>query len=180
MAEFPFMPMYWDAYLGDTKHLTCLEHGAYLQILAVMWRSGGVLPDDEEFLISITGLRHSQWRRMRHRIMAFMRPVTGGRFTQSKLAYQLDVVRTKSNKASHNAKARWLKTKGLPDALAVRTLSERNAYQTHIESYLPVQSTTQAEKQEEGSAERTEPAAASATIIVSPALAARFTNRKTG
>lgn len=170
MAELPIMPMYWDAYLGDTKHLSTIEHGAYLLLLGAMWRGGGSLPEDDEFLMRVTGLRRSQWHRMKPTIMAFMHRIAGGRFTQDKLLQTFDVVRTKRKKAVHAANAMWLKKKGLPEAFALRTLSERNAIQSQI-STTPflVQSPTPA-KEQEGSAEKAE-AAASPEPLLAPSSA---------
>ncbi len=183
MAEFPFMPMYWDAYFGDTKHLTCLEHGAYLQLLGAMWSSGGVLMDDDKFLARLIGLRPNQWNRMRQTIMAFMHPVLGGRFTQRKLAYQLNIVRTKRNSAAHNAQARWLKTKALPDAFAMRPLSERYAYQTNKDSLSSDVESCTDQKQggspmKEASKDENKDENKDEEIIVSAALAAKYAGKR--
>lgn len=34
MAEFPALPLWTDAYIGDTAHLTNEEHGVYLRLRA--------------------------------------------------------------------------------------------------------------------------------------------------
>ena len=39
MADFPALPFFTDAYLGDTQHLTLEEHGAYQKLLYIAWRS---------------------------------------------------------------------------------------------------------------------------------------------
>ena len=43
MAEFPALPLWTDAYLGDTTHLTTIEHGAYLLLLMTAWRTADAL-----------------------------------------------------------------------------------------------------------------------------------------
>jgi uncharacterized protein YdaU (DUF1376 family) len=162
MAELPCMPLWWDAYLSDTTHLTCTEHGAYLLILGAMWRAGGDLPDDDLMLMRVTHLTRGQWRRMRPRLWGFMHPIPGGRFTQDKLLETFNAVRRQRKSQSDNAKARWLKKKGLADAAASSRHMPSNTNQNHIESYLLVQSSTQgkkngsAEKQEEGEAVQSE------------------------
>ena len=39
MATFPALPLWTDAYLSDTDHLTFEEHGVYLRLLMMIWRN---------------------------------------------------------------------------------------------------------------------------------------------
>ena len=64
MAEAPIMPFATDAYLADTKHLSTLEHGAYLLLLICLWRSGGRLPNDPRKLARFVGLTDGRFRRV--------------------------------------------------------------------------------------------------------------------
>ena len=70
MSKAPAMPMYWDAYLADTTHLTTEEHGAYMLLLAAMWRRNGVVPDDDKDNARILGLTPAKWRKVKARLLA--------------------------------------------------------------------------------------------------------------
>ena len=51
MAEFPALPLWTDAYLADTGHLTFEEHGLYLNLIILMWRSPECrIPNDDGWL----------------------------------------------------------------------------------------------------------------------------------
>ena len=55
VAEFPALPLWTDAYLADTTHLTYAESGMYLAILMHMWRCPGCrIPNDQEWLARIS------------------------------------------------------------------------------------------------------------------------------
>jgi hypothetical protein len=69
--------MYWDAYLADTTHLTTEEHGAYMLLLAAMWRRNGSVPDDDKDNARILGLTPAKWRKIKARLMQFL-TVTDG------------------------------------------------------------------------------------------------------
>ena len=64
MAEFPALPLWTDAYLADTTHLSTIEHGAYLLLLMTAWRTKECcLPDDDKLLSRYARLTAAQWRR---------------------------------------------------------------------------------------------------------------------
>jgi len=87
MAEFPALPLFTDAYLADTRHLTTEEHGAYLLLLMCAWRTRGcALKDDDRQLARIAGVSPTKWRRLRPALTEFF-SVTGGVWKQKKLTY---------------------------------------------------------------------------------------------
>jgi uncharacterized protein YdaU (DUF1376 family) len=61
----PWMPMYWGDYLRDTGHLTTVQHGTYLLLIAHYWNHGA-LPTDHASLKRIAGLHgaigENTWR----------------------------------------------------------------------------------------------------------------------
>ena len=62
MAEFPHLPLFTDAYLADTRHLTTEEHGAYLLLMMEAWRRPECsLPDDDRLLARLCGLSIERW-----------------------------------------------------------------------------------------------------------------------
>jgi uncharacterized protein YdaU (DUF1376 family) len=79
--------MFWDAYLADTTHLTTEEHGAYMLLLAAMWRRNGCVPDDDKDNARILGLTPAKWRKTKARLASTISGfrVEGGTITQEKL-----------------------------------------------------------------------------------------------
>lgn len=72
MAEFPALPLFTDAYLADTRHLTTVQHGAYLLMLMTAWRSGGCcLLNDDGYLARITGLDKRTWLANKVALLSF-------------------------------------------------------------------------------------------------------------
>lgn len=85
MAEFPALPLFTDAYLADTRHLTTEEHGAYLLLLMCAWRTRGcALKDDNRALARIVGVGTVRWRRLRP-VLADFFDIDGGLWRQKKL-----------------------------------------------------------------------------------------------
>ncbi|OYU50887.1 MAG: hypothetical protein CFE27_14800 [Alphaproteobacteria bacterium PA1] len=84
MSKAPSMPMYWDSYIADTTHLVTEEHGAYLLLLAAMWRRDGSVPDDDKDIARIVGLSLSKWLKVRARLGTMLQ-TDGKRLTQKKL-----------------------------------------------------------------------------------------------
>lgn len=84
MSKAPSMPMYWDAYLADTTHLTTEEHGAYMLLLAAMWRRNGWVPDDDRDNARILGLTIGKWRKIKVRLSGFLM-FREGEISQKKL-----------------------------------------------------------------------------------------------
>lgn len=143
MAEFPAMPFMTDAYLGDTMHLSLEEHGAYLKLLFIAWRTPScLLPKDDARIATMLGITRGKWAKLKPTIMAFWTETEHG-FEQKKLNKIREKVRERSAKNRESAERRWadkpLKSKGTGDANAdanampeaVPKPSERNANQNH-------------------------------------------------
>lgn len=130
MAEFPNLPLWTDAYLADTTHLSTEEHGAYLLLLICAWRTPDcALPDDDKRLARMAGLTPAKWRRMRPTIEAFF-DVSDGSWSQKNLTKMRKNVRKKvdqKRKAGRaSAKAKLLKSNNV-GSTAVATEGQQNA-----------------------------------------------------
>lgn len=122
MAEFPAMPLFTDAYLADTRHLTTEEHGAYLLLLMEAWRRPKCdLPDDDRLLSRLTGLPIDRWQEIKPIVMAFWkRDGRSATFRQKRLSAERIYVADKTKMQRDRAAKRWNKTKkddaaALPD-----------------------------------------------------------------
>lgn len=65
------MPWHVGEYLADTMHLSTLEHGAYLLLLAHGWRNDGMIAASERNLATVTRLPVDQWRAIKPTIERF-------------------------------------------------------------------------------------------------------------
>lgn len=118
MAEFPMFPLWTDAYLGDTRHLKTIEHGAYLLLLMTAWRSkDGTLPDDDEMLARFTGLTLDKWRKIRPILEPF-HTIENGRWIQSRIQDERKANSDFRKSQSKKAKDRHLKNKETTHAAA--------------------------------------------------------------
>jgi uncharacterized protein YdaU (DUF1376 family) len=75
MAQAPVMPLFTDALIGDTTHLSTEQFGAYVLILIATWRNNGkALPDDDKRMAHICRISVARWRKsMRPVLVEFFR-----------------------------------------------------------------------------------------------------------
>ncbi len=93
------IPLFPDAYLRDTTHLSTEEHGAYFMLLMAAWGSADCsLPSDEKRLAALTKLSIRRWRNIAPVILEFW-TIDRGRMTQGRLLKEWEYVREKSAKA---------------------------------------------------------------------------------
>ena len=112
MADYPALPLWTDAYLADTTHLSDAEHGRYLLLLFHMWRSPGCrFPNDGEWLCR-------KFKRTPGDFAAEIQPLLdefcqcdGNWWIQKKLFKVWKHVRRTSAQRTDAAKSRWEKKK---------------------------------------------------------------------
>lgn len=86
MAEFPALPIFTDAYLADTRHLTAAQHGAYLLLLMMAWRTPDCsLPDDDEKLARWSCMDKRTWKANKETILSFWARNNSGHLIQKRL-----------------------------------------------------------------------------------------------
>lgn len=99
MSKPSHIPVFPDAYLRDTTHLTTEEHGAYFLLLMAAWGSDDcTLPHDERRLAALTKMTVARWRKIAPSVLEFW-TIDRGRITQKRLLKEWLYVREKSAKA---------------------------------------------------------------------------------
>lgn len=111
MSQAPSMPVFTDALIGDTTHLTTAEFGAYCLLLFVTWRNNGQpLPDDDTRLARVCRMSVAQWRKIRPTLADFF-DLTGGTWRQKRLEKEWDYVQERTEKqrerAQRGAAGKW-------------------------------------------------------------------------
>lgn len=134
MANKPlWMPLCPADYLKDTRHLSTLEHGAYLLLLMTAWNDGGRLPDDAARLARIAGLDVAQWAEVGPVVMAFFRQkgraYEHGRVTRE-FAKAGRLIEQKREAGKASAKARADKANSNGRSTGVDDPLQRNANQS--------------------------------------------------
>jgi uncharacterized protein YdaU (DUF1376 family) len=113
LAQFPMLPFWTDAYLGDTTHLTTIEHGAYVLLLITMWRVKGDkkrLPADDRTLARYAKLTSQQWARIKPTISPFF-DEKDGFWYNGRLSDEYVFVKQQRVRQSNAGKASALKRK---------------------------------------------------------------------
>jgi uncharacterized protein YdaU (DUF1376 family) len=121
MSAPPFMQLYVADYLGDTRHLTTEQHGAYLLLLMTMWRVGGSLPNDAKTLARLAGCTQSRWSKIGAAVVAFF-DNDGSNLVSRRLMLELEKAQEKSIKraeaGTRGGVAKSLKNNAQPVAIA--------------------------------------------------------------
>lgn len=127
MAQFPALPLWSDAFIADTTHLSAEETGGYIMLLMCAWRRPDCdLPDDDVLLQRWSRIDARRWPKVRDRIMSFW-TLNNGRWTQKRLVKEHEYVSHRRSIKSDNAKSKWLKNKETADATALRNGCETDA-----------------------------------------------------
>lgn len=107
------MQLYVADYLGDTRHLTTEQHGAYLLLLMTMWRADGKLPNCDKKLARIVGATASRWAKIKTDVLEFF-DVEESFITNKRLMFELKKASEKSIKRAE-AGTRGGEAKALKD-----------------------------------------------------------------
>ena len=126
MAEFPALPLWTDAWIADTNHLTRAERGMYHDLLVLMWRTPSCsVPNDMEWLTKHLRLSLDEIVALKSLIKEFCHfdangmevayaremPVASERLYQKRLSKEWAYLKEQSKRQSQNAKSRWKKEK---------------------------------------------------------------------
>ena len=112
MAEFPALPLFTDALLGDTLHLSTRQFGAYMLMLIVAWRTHDcALPDDDEYLCKITRMDRRTWAADKAVVLAFWKKDDNQKWYQGRLKDERKYVEDQRNKNAASGRVSALKRK---------------------------------------------------------------------
>ena len=118
----PWMPLYVSDYLGDTRRLKTIEHGAYMLLIMEYWQHGA-LPSDDDELAEIAGLDIDEWLDMRPKIARLFQDGWKHKRIDAELAKAADI----SERRKASAERRWSKGNANADANAQQEHCKSNA-----------------------------------------------------
>jgi len=92
------MQLYIGDYLGDTAHLSTLEHGAYMLLIMHYWQSGKPLPNSNGRLARIARMSNEEWTSVRDTLAEFFTD-DGTNWVHKRIEKELNRFSTKSEQA---------------------------------------------------------------------------------
>ncbi|MEV5031617.1 DUF1376 domain-containing protein [Sphingobium sp. LMC3-1-1.1] len=138
------LPLFGDAYMADTRHLTLEEHGAYLMLLLIAWRSPDCsLPDDDARLARMLGITPKKWAKLKPSVMAFWKLTATG-WQQERLTKEFRFVAKKSEQNRQSANSRWN-----DKSLKNNEVDDANAHADAMPDGCPSTSTSTSHEEEE-------------------------------
>lgn len=137
MAQFPALPIWTDAYLGDTRHLTAAQHGAYFLLLITAWRTHDcALPNDDALLSKWASMDRRTWDRNRSVVMAFWELCDDGKWRQCKLINVRKKLADNVNQKTAAGKSSALKRKENGKRLLQRDANEKPTIQNQNQNQI--------------------------------------------
>ena len=110
MSRAPSLPLFCGDYIADTKHLSLEEHGAYLLLLMIAWRSpSGTLDDDDTRLARMLGVTPRRWKTRLRPVVSQFFAINGGKWTQKRLMAERNYVEERRKQKVRAGKASALK-----------------------------------------------------------------------
>jgi len=104
MSSFPSLPLFTDAFLADTGHLSAQETGAYALLLMMAWRHPEChLPDDDAKLARWARMDRRTWLKVKPVVMEFW-SLQDGFWTQKRLSKEREIVSKRAAVARQNGK----------------------------------------------------------------------------
>lgn len=111
MSQLPALPLWIDAWVADTAHLSRAERGLYHDLLVLMWKTPGCrVPNDLAWIARKLRCSDHEMPMLELLIAEFCQS-SGNWIAQKRLQKEFDYVSAKSKKQSARAKSRWDKEK---------------------------------------------------------------------
>jgi uncharacterized protein YdaU (DUF1376 family) len=120
MPSTPYMKLYIGDYLGDTRHLSLLEHGAYLLLIMAYWQNKGPISGNAIALRRYTGSSQKEYSSWHENVLK-MFEVREGMLIHKRIDKELSEREQLSIKNKHNAIKGW----SVRNAIALPKISER-------------------------------------------------------
>lgn len=102
MTQNPSMPLFVDAYMADTMHLSEAEDGVYMRLLMCMWRMGGTLPNDDDRLARFVRVSKRKWQTKYRPILEAFFTITETVWTQKRLQKEWKYVTENAERSRAN------------------------------------------------------------------------------
>jgi uncharacterized protein YdaU (DUF1376 family) len=133
MARLPIMPVFTDALVGDTLHLSAEQFGAYALILIATWRNDGqALADDDKRMAQIARVPLVRWRKRIKPVLSEFFDLSDGNWHQKRLEMEWQKALEKSGKQRARRLGKGQKT--LPfESTAVNSRIDRGASSDVVE-----------------------------------------------